>query len=60
MNRRFLVGAFLAAVLAAHSTWVVYSQTAKPPGALKIERVKGDLYWSTTCSTAITPASWRS
>ena len=44
MNRRFLVGAFLAAVLAAHSTWVVYSQTAKPPGALKIERVRGDLH----------------
>ncbi len=36
MNRRILVGAFLAAVLAAHSTWVAYSQTAKPPGALKI------------------------
>jgi cyclase len=54
MNRRLFVGLFLGAVFAAHSTWVVYSQTdafaqataakAKPPGPLKIERVKGDLH----------------
>ena len=44
MNRRLGVGMFLAAVFAAHSTWVVHSQTTKPPGPLKIERVKGDLH----------------
>jgi glyoxylase-like metal-dependent hydrolase (beta-lactamase superfamily II) len=44
MNRRLLVGAFLAAVFAIHGTWAVYSQTAKLPGPLKIERVKGDLH----------------
>jgi cyclase len=43
MNRRFLV--FLAvALLAAESAWVVYTQNAKPPGPLHIEKVKGDLY----------------
>jgi cyclase len=45
MNRRLGVGMFLGAVFAAHSTWVVvHSQTSKPPGPLKIERVKGDLH----------------
>ena len=44
MNRRLWVGVFLGAVFAAHSTWVVHSQTSKPPGTLKIERVKGDLH----------------
>jgi len=44
MNRRLFVGVFLGAVFAAHSTWVVHSQTSKPPGPLKIERVKGDLH----------------
>ena len=44
MSRRLLVGVFLGAVFATHSTWLLHSQTAKPPGALKIERVKGDLH----------------
>ena len=44
MNRRFSVGVFLGAVFAAHSGWVVHSQASKPPGPLKIERVKGDLH----------------
>jgi len=46
MNRRLLVGAFLGILFIAQTTWVVYSQTAKPkpPGPLKIERVKGDLH----------------
>jgi len=45
MNRRLLVGAFLAAVFITQGAWaVLHSQTAKPPGALKTERVKGDLH----------------
>jgi len=32
------------AVLVIQAAWVVYSQTAKPPGRLRIERVKPDLY----------------
>jgi glyoxylase-like metal-dependent hydrolase (beta-lactamase superfamily II) len=44
MNRRLLVGGFLAAVFVAHTTWVVQSQTAKPSGPLKTDRVKGDLH----------------
>lgn len=46
MNKRLLVGAFIGSVFLAQTTWVVYSQTAtpKPPGPLKIERVKGDLH----------------
>jgi cyclase len=42
--RRPLVlgGCVLAFVL--HATWSLYTQTAKPPGPLKTERVKGDLY----------------
>jgi glyoxylase-like metal-dependent hydrolase (beta-lactamase superfamily II) len=43
MKRAALVGVFLAAI-AAHSAWVVHSQTPKTPGPLKIEKVKGDLY----------------
>ena len=37
-----LAGCVLAFVL--HASWSVYTQTAKPPGPLKTERVKGDLY----------------
>ena len=44
MNRRLLVAAIVVGVFAAQSAWVVYSQTSKPPGPLKIDRVKGDLY----------------
>ena len=31
-------------LLAAHSAWVAFSQTPKPPGPLKAERVRGDLH----------------
>ena len=41
---RWALAVALTTVMAAHSAWVVYSQTAKPPGALKTDRVKGDLY----------------
>jgi glyoxylase-like metal-dependent hydrolase (beta-lactamase superfamily II) len=46
VNTRLLVGAFLGSVFIAQATWVAYSQTVKPkpPGPLKIERVKGDLH----------------
>ena len=44
MNRRLLVAAAVAAACAVHGTWAVYSQTTKPAGPLKIDRVKGDLY----------------
>jgi glyoxylase-like metal-dependent hydrolase (beta-lactamase superfamily II) len=48
VNRRFLIAASFAAILTAQSTWVVYTQTAapkaKPPGALKAQRVQGDLH----------------
>src|SRR3982751_1743401 len=33
-----------AAVVALHSGWVAFTQTAKAPGPLRIEKVKGDLY----------------
>jgi glyoxylase-like metal-dependent hydrolase (beta-lactamase superfamily II) len=45
MNRRLVVGAFLAAVFVVQGAWtVLHSQNSKPPGALKTERVKGDLH----------------
>ena len=42
--RRALVlgGCVLAFIL--HASWSVYTQTAKPPGPLRTERVNGDLY----------------
>ncbi len=43
MNRYLLAGMFVAFVV-AQGAWVVYTQQAKPPGPLKIEKVKGDLY----------------
>jgi glyoxylase-like metal-dependent hydrolase (beta-lactamase superfamily II) len=42
MKRTSVLSA-LAAILLLHSAWV-YTQNAKPPGALRIEKVKGDLY----------------
>jgi len=42
--QRLVVTAAVAALFLANSAWVVYSQTAKPPGALKTDRVKGDLH----------------
>jgi cyclase len=42
--RRLVVLASLVSLFTVHGTWVVLSQTAKPPGPLKTERVKGDLH----------------
>ena len=35
---------FFAAVFVLQGAWAVYTQTSKPPGPLRTERVKGDLY----------------
>ena len=43
MKRMILLGVFVALLL-FHTAWVVYTQTAKAPGPLRIEKVKGDLY----------------
>ena len=43
MNRIWLVGLFVAIGL-LHGAWVVHSQSQKPPGPLRIEKVKGDLH----------------
>jgi cyclase len=42
--RRLVLTAAVAVLFLANSAWVVYSQIAKPPGALKTDRVKGDLH----------------
>jgi cyclase len=42
--QRLVLTAAVAALFLANSAWVVYSQTARPPGALKTDRVKGDLH----------------
>jgi glyoxylase-like metal-dependent hydrolase (beta-lactamase superfamily II) len=36
--------AFLSLVLLLDTAWVAYTQNAKPPGPLRIAKVKGDLY----------------
>jgi len=43
ITRTTLAGLFVAA-LSLQGAWVVYTQSAKPPGPLRIEKVKGDLY----------------
>ena len=43
LNRTALAGLFAGAI-ALQGAWVVYTQTAKPPGPLRIEKVKADLY----------------
>jgi glyoxylase-like metal-dependent hydrolase (beta-lactamase superfamily II) len=43
MNRTSLIFVFVAIVV-LHGAWVASTQTAKPPGPLRIEKVKGDLY----------------
>jgi cyclase len=43
MSRTSLIRLFVAIVV-VHGGWVAYTQSAKPPGPLKIEKVKGDLY----------------
>jgi cyclase len=41
---RIAVAAVIGLLFVAQSGWVLYSQTAKPPGPLRTEKVKGDLY----------------
>jgi cyclase len=43
MHRASLVRLFVA-IFIVHGAWVVYTQNPKPPGALRIEKVKGELY----------------
>jgi cyclase len=43
MKRATLLG-LLVAVFVLQSAWAVYTQTAKPPGPLRTEHVKGDLH----------------
>src|SRR3954463_1016087 len=43
MKRTILFAAFVTLVL-FQTAWVVYTQTAKVPAPLRIEKVKGDLY----------------
>jgi glyoxylase-like metal-dependent hydrolase (beta-lactamase superfamily II) len=43
MKRAAFVSLF-AAVFALQGAWTVLTQTAKPPGQLRTERVRGDLY----------------
>ena len=42
--RRVVVLGACAVVFVLQASWSVYTQTAKPPGPLRTERVKGDLY----------------
>jgi glyoxylase-like metal-dependent hydrolase (beta-lactamase superfamily II) len=43
MNRKIAAAVF-AGIFMLHGAWVVLTQTAKPPGPLRIERVKPDLF----------------
>ena len=43
MSRTSLLRVFVA-IFVLQGAWVAYSQSAKPPGPLRIEKVKGDLY----------------
>jgi len=43
MKRAALTGIF-AIILILQGAWVVFTQTSKPPGPLRTEKVKGDLY----------------
>jgi glyoxylase-like metal-dependent hydrolase (beta-lactamase superfamily II) len=43
MKRAMLLGVLVAAFV-LQSAWAVYTQTQKPPGPLRTERVKGDLH----------------
>src|SRR5688572_2774493 len=42
--RRITVLCFLATILALYTARIVYTQNAKPPGPLRIEKVRDDLY----------------
>jgi glyoxylase-like metal-dependent hydrolase (beta-lactamase superfamily II) len=43
-SRRIALAGLIVTLLLGHGAWVVYSQTVKPPGPLKTERVRGDLH----------------
>src|SRR5438093_10866194 len=43
MSRTYLVS-ICAAIFVLQGAWAVYTQTPKPPGPLRIEKVKDDLY----------------
>ena len=43
MKRMMLFGGFVTLLL-FQTAWVVYTQTAKTPAPLRIEKIKGDLY----------------
>ena len=43
MNR-ILVASIFGFIFLMQSVWTVYTQNAKPPGRLRIQKVKGDLY----------------
>jgi cyclase len=43
MRRTYLLGVFVA-MFASLGAWSVYTQNPKPPGPLRIEKVKDDLY----------------
>ncbi len=43
MRRTFLVR-IVVAILGMLTVWTVYTQNAKPPGPLRIQRVRGELY----------------
>ena len=43
VRRRSLLQIF-AVIFLLQAGWVVYTQTPKPPGSLRIEKVRGDLY----------------
>jgi hypothetical protein len=43
MSRRSLAPIF-AAIFVLQGSWVMHTQNAKPPGTLRIERVKDDPY----------------
>jgi glyoxylase-like metal-dependent hydrolase (beta-lactamase superfamily II) len=42
--KRMILFAVFVGVLLCQTAWVVYTQTAKAPAPLRIEKVKGDLY----------------
>ena len=42
--KRMILFAVFVTLLLCQTAWVVYTQTAKAPGPLRIEKVKGDLY----------------
>jgi glyoxylase-like metal-dependent hydrolase (beta-lactamase superfamily II) len=42
--RRSIVLILVASAFVAHSAWVLSGQTQKPPGPLRTEKIKGDLY----------------